>query len=82
MFKDKIVDFYLDKSLAYCRIFKIKKAIETVNNALWLDKDNVETLIGGGVFLFLSFDKENSFKCFDLAFKMDLNIMFILGLCQ
>ena len=48
MFKDKIVDFYLDKSLAYCRIFKIKKAIETVNNALWLDKDNVETLIGKG----------------------------------
>ena len=52
MFKDKIVDFYLDKSLAYCRIFKIKKAIETVNNALWLDKDNVETLIGGGFFYF------------------------------
>ena len=51
MFKDKIVDFYLDKSLAYCRIFKIKKAIETVNNALWLDKDNVETLIGGGFFI-------------------------------
>ena len=31
MFKDKIVDFYLDKSLAYCKIFKIKKAIENIS---------------------------------------------------
>ncbi|WP_042694295.1 hypothetical protein [Methanobrevibacter oralis] len=51
MFKDKIVDFYLDKSLAYCRIFKIKKAIETVNKALWLDKNNVEALITRGFFI-------------------------------
>ena len=72
MFKDKIVDFYLDKSLAYCRIFKIKKAIETVNKALWLDKNNVEALITRGFFYSCLFDKETSFKCFDLAFKNGL----------
>ena len=67
--KDKIIDFYLDKSLAYCRIFKIKKAIETVNKALWLDKNNVEALITRGFFYSCLFDKENSFKCYDSAFN-------------
>ena len=42
--KDRIVDYYVNKSLNYYRVFKNKKAIETINKILIFDKDNVDAL--------------------------------------
>ena len=43
--KDKIVDYYVNKSLNYYKVFKNKKAIETINKILIFDKDNVDALL-------------------------------------
>lgn len=67
--KDRIVDYYVNKSLNYYRVFKNKKAIETINKILIFDKDNVDALSSKGLFYSCLFDKENSFKCYDLVFK-------------
>ena len=67
--KDKIVDYYVNKSLNYYKVFKNKKAIETINKILIFDKDNVDALFAKGLFYSCLFDKENSFKCYDSAFN-------------
>ena len=53
--KDRIVDYYVNKSLNYYRVFKNKKAIEMINKILIFDKDNVDALSSKG--LFYSYDQ-------------------------
>ena len=70
--KDKIFDYYINKALKYNSMYQHAKAIEIVNKVLRFDDHNLYALIAKGSFYSCLFDKENSFKCFDLAFKKGL----------
>ncbi|MFM5882936.1 MULTISPECIES: hypothetical protein [Methanobrevibacter] len=61
MFKDRIVNYYIDKSITYGSNYLNKKAIRCVDKILFLDKNNAEALSFKGLYYAYIFEKEKSF---------------------
>ena len=70
MIKKIIINYYLNKSIDCARNFSNKKAIKYINKILRF-KTDLEALSYKGLYYSNLFEKEKSYECFDIIFKIN-----------
>jgi len=68
MFKEKLVDHYINKSIELSNNYLNKQAINKINKIL-IFTNNIEALSFKGLYYSYLFEKEKCYECFDKIFK-------------
>lgn len=76
MFKNKIIDYYFNKSIEYGSNYQNYHAIRYVDKILSIDDNNCEALSFKGLYYSCLFDKINAFDCFNKIHQINPNYIY------